>query len=309
MLLALVAVLLIPGASWAAKWEKLTWGDAPMSKGKPVSMNTVGIVGKNNVYFAWSGSHLVHWDGKSFKEVKHEKSGDRKWDIRNFVINSDSDIWAVGDNGLSLHYDGKAWKNVENPMTGKGRRPGRLWGSGCATPKKCFAGTRAGDLIEWDGSAWKLVSKGGEPPAEGARIYSIGFLSENDGWMAGEALVAKWDGKGWKKQDIEVPRIYEMVLVDKDFGWMVGDGGAFFKFDGKAWTKFNVKGSFFRMRGVDCLSKTDCWAGGDAGAAFHWDGKGWTKVKLGIFDQLSRVKFGHGRGFMVTNKGYALELK
>lgn len=90
---------------------------------------------------------------------------------------------------------------------------------------------------------------------------------------------------------------------------MVGDGGAFFKFDGKAWSKFDVKGSFFRMRGVSCASKDSCWAVGDAGAAFQWDGKGWKKVKIGTFDQISRVDLAHGLGFMVTDKGAIYQLK
>ncbi len=127
--------------------------------------------------------------------------------------------------------------------------------------------------------------------------------------MAGEAFVAKWDGKKWTKTDAEVPRIYDMTIEGKDFGWMVGDGGAFFKFDGKAWSKFDVKGSFFRMRGVSCASKDSCWAVGDAGAAFQWDGKGWKKVKIGTFDQISRVDLAHGLGFMVTDKGVIYQLK
>ncbi|MCH8055544.1 MAG: hypothetical protein IH857_05255 [Deltaproteobacteria bacterium] len=304
-----VAALLFPNALWAG-WEIVKWDKVPKnSKGKPENGGTIAIVGKDNVYFTFSGSHIIHWDGKGFREQKHKYTGAERWAIRQLVANSEKDIWAFGDNGLALHSDGKKWKAVKNPLTGTGRREGRLWGSGCATPNKCFSGSRSGHLIEWDGSSWKLVSKSGEPPAGGSRIYAIEFISENNGWMAGEALMAKWDGKGWKKTNIEVPRIYDMAFVGSDFGWIVGDGGAFFKFDGKTWTKVDVKGSFFRMRGVGCSSKDDCWAVGDAGAAFQWDGKGWTKVKLGTFNRLSNVKFGHGHGFIVGQKGTILQWK
>ena len=297
-------------AGWEKlKWEKLKWEGIPKTKdGAPRNTGKVGIVGKNNVWFSFSGDNLAHWDGKSFKAFKYEKPGKRA-DIRNFVINSEKDIWAFGDNGLSLHYDGSKWKNVKNPLTGKGRREGRLWGSGCPTPKKCFSGSRSGDLVEWDGSSWKFAAKAGEPPAEGARIYAMQFPSKNLGYMAGEAFFAKWDGKAWKKLDVEAPRMYDMSLLSKDYGWAVGDGGAFFKFDGKTFTRVNVKGSFFRMRGVGCLSKDNCWAVGDAGAAFNWDGKGWKKVKMGTFDRLNSVRFGHGHGFIVGQKGLILQSK
>lgn len=304
LLVVLGSVLLFSGGLKAAEWDKLTWDKAPKDKkGVLRTANVIGIVGKNNVYFGFSGSKLVHWNGKSFKNVKFkriEKEGKKlRMDIRNFVINSEKDIWAFGDNGLALRYKGKKWKNVETPFTGKGRREGRLWGAGCPKPNMCFAGTRGGALIQWDGKAWKK----GESPAEGARIYAMQFPSKSVGWMTGEAFFASWDGKKWKRADIEAPRIYDMTIYSKDFGWAVGDGGAFFKYDGKTFTKVNVKGSFFRMRSVGCSSKSNCWAVGDAGAAFKWDGKGWTKVKLGTFDQLSRVKFGHGQGFIAGAKG------
>ncbi|MFQ5850005.1 MAG: WD40/YVTN/BNR-like repeat-containing protein [Candidatus Binatia bacterium] len=302
-LIVLSAALLFSNSLGAAEWQKLTWDKAPKNKkGEFRNASTIGIVAKNNVYFGFSGSKLAHWNGKSFKKVKYKVVKDgkkvKKVDIRNFVINSEKDIWAFGDNGLALHYDGSKWKNVENPYTGKGRREGRLWGSGCPKPDLCFAGTRGGALIQWDGKGWKEVGS----PAEGARIYSMAFPSKNIGWMAGEAFFAKWDGKKWKRLDIEAPRMYDMALLGKNYGWAVGDGGAFFKFDGKTFTKLNVKGSFFRMRGVGCSSKNNCWAGGDAGALFKWDGKGWTKVKLGTFERFNRVKFGHGQGFLVGNK-------
>ncbi|MFQ5683935.1 MAG: hypothetical protein ACE5HC_11765 [Candidatus Binatia bacterium] len=303
----LVAALLIPSSLFAS-WEKVTW-DAPKSKkGKTQGGGPIGFVGKNDAYLGFGGSHLYHWNGKSLKEIKHKHTGSKKWDLREFVVNSKKDIWAFGDNGLSLHFTGKKWTNVKNPLTGKGRRPGRLWGAGCISPSKCWAGSRAGDLIEWNGSSWKLVSKSGEPPAEGSRVYAMGFTSAKNGWMVGESLVAKWDGKAWKKQGTEVPRIYSMHL-GKDYGWLVGDGGAFFRLEGGAWKKFNVKGSFFRMRGVSCTSKSNCWAVGDAGAAFKWDGKSWTKVKLGTFARMSRIKFAYGQGLIVGGKGLIFQWK
>lgn len=305
----LILALMLPAGAWA-DWAKLDYKPPNDKEGNPEGVNTVAIAGKNSVYFAVGGSRLIHWDGKSFsKPAKHSNLGNDKWDIRNIVVNSEKDVLVFGDNGLILRGSGTSFKEIKNPFWKKGRREGRLWGSGCATPTKCFAGTRAGDLIESDGDNWKTISKAGEPPAEGARIYSMAFTSATEGYMAGEAFFAKWDGKKWTKLDVEAPRIYDLTILGNDFGWAVGDGGAFFKFDGKTFEKVTVKGSFFRMRGVSCAAKDNCWAGGDAGAAFHWNGSEWKKVKIGTFDRFNRVALGHGLGFMVTDKGGIYKLK
>ncbi len=63
--------LLFCGSLGAAEWEKLTWDKAPKDKkGVLRNINVIGIVAKNNVYFGFAGSKLVHWNGKSFKNVK-----------------------------------------------------------------------------------------------------------------------------------------------------------------------------------------------------------------------------------------------
>ncbi len=111
--------MLFYGGLGAAEWEKVKWKAPKDKEGNPRGVGTVGIVGKNNVYFGVGGSKMAHWDGKSIKMVKYEKPVKRV-DIRNFVINSKSDIWAFGDNGLSLHYGGSNWKNIKNPLTARG---------------------------------------------------------------------------------------------------------------------------------------------------------------------------------------------
>jgi len=295
----------IEEARYTGIWEKLRWEEAPKDKrGKPHSADAVAIAGKNDVYFAFGGSHLIHWDGKAFKEIEHEMTGDKKWDLRNFVINSKEDIWVFGDGGLSLHYDGSKWRVIKNPLLGEKRKRGRLWGSGCAEPNRCFAGSRNGKLIEWDGKEWKEIKS----PADGSRIYTIQFPFKNSGWMAGEAFFARWDGREWKRIGIDAPQIYDMTILSNDFGWAVGDGGVFFKYDGKTWARVDVKDSFIRLRGVSCSSRNDCWAVGDTGAAFYWNGKKWKRVKLATSERFSSVRLGHGHGFIVGHKGTIFKL-
>lgn len=302
--MAVCVVLFMAGRLAAEEWKRLSWNGIPKDKkGEPVDVSAIGRVGEDHVYLAFSDSHLVRWDGREFKEIEHEETGSRDWDIRNFLVNSAYDVWAVGDNGLALHYDGVAWNKVETPLRGMGRLEGRLWGAGCAKPDLCFAGTPDGRLIQWNGKAWQEIRS----PVDGERIYGMVFPTGRSGWMVGENFFARWDGKSWKKTEIEAPRLYAVAMVGPDFGWAVGDRGAFFRYRGGTWRKVEVKGSFFRMRDLSCSSVEKCWAVGEAGAAFKWDGRAWARVRIGTFHRLTRVSLGEDQGFIGGDKGILFE--
>jgi hypothetical protein len=121
---------------------------------------------------------------------------------------SDSDIWAVGAEGLMLHWDGSLWKQVA-PITSKTLKAvwaissGNVW---AAAPEPTF--TQKGNdtfVFHWNGTDW---SEAKAPPSgcfhdnarnnycsdtaelwsDGAKLYLLtdgGGLYENDGSVAG----------------------------------------------------------------------------------------------------------------------------
>lgn len=219
-------------------------------------------------------------------------------------MNSKRDIWGFGDDGLSLHYDGRRWKRIKNPLTGLGRRKGRLWGSACARPDLCFAGSRQERLIRWDGRRWKEVPS----PVPGRRIYAMEFLSRTQGWMAGESFFARWNGRQWRRQTVRAPWIYNLAFADAKLGWAVGDKGAFFRYAGGTFARMQINGSRSRLRGVSCASPYHCWAVGNDGAAFRWDGRKWERIDLGTSRNLNEVALGHGVGFIVGDDALIFKL-
>ena len=294
------AALLLAGClsttAWGAAWEQVPWS-APAAKRKPPpGVNAIALLGRNNAYLGAGDGRLLHWDGERLEPVDHPA----KVSPRKFVVNAADDVWVFGDDALSLHYDGKAWTRVGNPLSRRKPAEGRLWGAGGAAPDRCFAGTRDGRLIEWDGRKWRTARS----PVDQERIHAMGFSSRDSGWMVGDGFFARWDGREWRKAEVaDVPRMYDLALMGNDWGWAVGDHGALFAYDGAAWKRVDVPGSLFRLRSVACASRTECWAVGEAGAVFGWDGARWRRTRLGTTERLTAVAIAEGTALLGGDRG------
>ena len=298
-LLTYGAALLVAGgvatAAWGAAWERVPWSAPAARKKPPPHVNAVAVLERNNAYLGTADGRLLHWDGTRFNSVDHPA----EVSPRKFVVNAADDVWVFGDDALSLHYDGKAWTRVDNPLSRRKPSQGRLWGAGCAAPDRCFAGTRDGRLIEWDGRKWRDARS----PVDGERIHAMRFSSPRAGWMVGEGFFARWDGKAWTKAGVkDVPRMYDLALVGDDWGWAVGDHGALFAYDG-AWTRADVPASLFRLRAVACASRAECWAVGEAGAVLLWNGTRWQRSRLGTPDRLTAVATRDGTALLAGDRG------
>lgn len=288
----------------AANWHSVAVKFPDSDTAPDPNITAIGISRPDRVYIAASDSRLYLWNGKTLEEIEHDESGDSDWKIRNIIVNDVDDIWALGDNGLSLKFDGESWQAVRNPLTGTGKVRGRLWAAGCADANLCFAASQSGRVIRWDGRRWEEISS----PVYDARIYGMQLASPEFGWMVGDGFFASWDGKQWTKAGLDkVPRMYGVALVGRDWGWAVGDRGVFFRYDGNAWTRAEVKGSLFRLRSISCSGKTECWAVGEAGAVFRWNGTDWQRVRVGTFNRLTTVKIAPGKKLIGGDQATVLE--
>lgn len=292
--LLLAACLAMP--AWAAAWEKVAWSSPRKGRKPPPNVTAVGILDRDRAFLGTSDGRLLRWDGNRLNAMDHPA----KVSPRKFVVNAPDDVWVFGDDALSLHYDGTAWTRVNNPLTRRKSSEGQLRGAGCAAPDRCFAGTRDGRLIEWDGKEWRHALS----PAGKARIHGMAFASLRSGWMVGDGFFARWDGTRWKKADMrDIPRMYDVVLTGNGRGWAVGDHGAIFEYDGAAWKKMDVRGSFFRLRAVACASPSACWTAGAAGAVFGWDGARWQRTRLGTPERFTAVAVRDGQALLAGDRG------
>jgi Tfp pilus assembly protein PilX len=68
------------------------------------------------------------------------------------------------------------------------------------------------------------------------------------------------------------------LSVSSDTGWVVGQNGTIFMWDGSAWTTSGFTNNTHPNRDLNsvyCVTDDDCWAVGQQGTIAHWDGSVW----------------------------------
>jgi hypothetical protein len=88
--------------------------------------------------------YVFHYDGASWDTITVPSTVP----LTSIWAVSPSNVFAVGDNGVSIRYDGATWKILPTP-TGQGLIA--LWAGG---PSAVFALTTGGDVIRFDGEEW-----------------------------------------------------------------------------------------------------------------------------------------------------------
>ena len=114
---------------------------------------------------------------------------------------ADSDLWAVGDNGLRgaiLHWDGRTWRRVASPLFAfdiDALSAKDIWAVGSSSPGGLETRPRA---EHWNGSRWKTVPT---PGGSGAYLRAVAALSPGDVWAVGAKkrgpLLEHWNGTAW----------------------------------------------------------------------------------------------------------------
>jgi hypothetical protein len=140
---------------------------------------------------------VQHWDGTRWSRVATPDLGPHGGDLADVAASSGSDVWAVGDRGVTdvdfvpliQHFDGTSWAIVATPtIVGDGILKGVL----ARSPTSAWAvGSRyAGDAYElrerWDGVRWRTVES---PENPGARLIGIAAAGRGELWAVGDVLV------------------------------------------------------------------------------------------------------------------------
>jgi hypothetical protein len=140
--------------------------------------------------------------------------------LRDLVMVSPNEGWAVGDKSTILRWDGQAWLSVTNPLTGTLNAVHALaaddvWVAGGLID--LFASQ--GILARWDGVEWHEVAL----PENTGTLRDLDFLAPDNGLAVGETAVLRWDGHNWHQATTEAPpRAWGGILTGPDAGWTVG---------------------------------------------------------------------------------------
>ncbi|HET9494318.1 MAG TPA: S-layer homology domain-containing protein [Chloroflexia bacterium] len=254
--------------------------------------------------------------GLSWREAGSPNVSERTNVLRDVVVVSATDIWAVGytESGnrsytLTLHWDGVSWSVVPSPSTTDYSNrllgvaavgPNDVWAVGEHGP---FYGYGTALILRWQGSTWAMVPA----PADTPLLADIVTIPGGDVWAVGgiqETATVRWDGTQWITVPSPNPSNYGNQLlgvtaVEPDELWAVGFyyfGGCCagrtltMRWDGTQWETIsspNTGGYSNQLNAVAAVGPNNVWAVGEADAPTggqrrtlieHWDGNTWTIV-------------------------------
>jgi hypothetical protein len=185
----------------------------------------------------------------------------------------------------------------------------------CAATTFCMAvggateggGNASMTVLTSTGAEWSLQAPAGVAEAPRTRLTGVSCPRSSDCTVVGYSVVRAgnlpfaehWNGSSWTGAELPhasaTTTVYDVACPTTTFCWSVGvnnSGGTYgATWNGTSWTERTVPdptGSGQQLRGVACLSATDCTAVGrysEAGSvirplAMHWDGSAWTLLSV-----------------------------
>jgi hypothetical protein len=171
---------------------------------------------------AQSGTLLLHWNGKTWSQVKSPDPGACNY-LNGISVLSAANAWAVGQtctfvfntcHTLILHCNDKTWSQVASPSPGAGGfdpltgvsadSAADAWAVGYyCTTSSCA--TRNTLTLRWNGTAWSKVAS----PSPGSaidKLNGVTALSATDAWAVGadrtpssHTLILHWNGTVWSQ--------------------------------------------------------------------------------------------------------------
>jgi hypothetical protein len=172
-----------------------------------------------------------------------------------------------------------------------------------------------GAVLHWDGSAWKIVRKGGWS-ARGQFTDIVAFRKQNvwlfGGSGRGHPGAGTWHltGTKWTKVRGQATDIAQASPASPTSMWGIGSirgtMNALLRFSGSTWrhvTPANLAG--FRYSFIQALGPANVWVAGTVSGVpelGHFDGKGWTALTMpSTVPATGMCRDGHGGMWVIAN--------
>jgi hypothetical protein len=195
------------------------------------------------------------------------------------------DGWAVGSPSAATFDEVRRYEGGVEMILTSGAVSGfsGLWGT---APGNIYAVDLAGQVLHFDGAAWRIEATGlGDrtPSDYGRSLRDVWGSRADDLWAVGERIVAHYDGLGWTALADEVGRYRSVWGSSSQDVWAVGSAGIG-HWDGVTWTRDGTMTGIW-LEEVSGSGPTDVWAVGHSaetwgsGVVLHFDGVSWTHAE------------------------------
>lgn len=264
------------GAVW--HYDGRTW--MPVTVPITHTLYAVDFVSEDEAWAVGRDGTLLHFEGEAWRSV----ASPTDQHLRGLDMASPNVGWAVGVDGTILGYNGQIWQIVASPTDQN------LHSVSAPAPDVAWAVGWEGAILHYDGERWTQLSPplwieeevgvscpqegdGCVPILENRTLWDVLMLSADEGWMAGEEVLAYYSDGMWRSALAPaVPRVVDFAPGGE--GWAMGRGLAMKYTEGK-W--YVVPETRFRVEALDVVSEQDAWAVGE-NHIYHYDGTSWKQI-------------------------------
>lgn len=112
--------------------------------------------------------------------------------------------------------------------------------------------------------------------------HSIHFSDINNGYITGDGVILKYNGKEWLPVPIGegfTPYLDAVYTIDSSHTFFAGNGGAFYKYDGQNLKKINT-GTTNELLSISMINSTEGWVSGVGGTILHIKGDSVTDYSI-----------------------------
>ena len=192
--------------------------------------------------------------------------------LRAISGSSESDVWAVGDNGTIVHYDGQRWHAVPSGVSE------RLTGVWAPSRSEAWISGTSGALLRWDGKAW---GPAGQPAAITYAHAVTGWVDDRGAapqstvWFTDGTSPIRVQAGQWQREMLPQDTFTFASVWSDAHGalWAVGSGGGLSRLVGSEWQSFGT-GSSNRFVGVHGDPQGNIWAVSEQAEIIRVDPKG-----------------------------------
>lgn len=236
------------------------------------NLKSVDFVAPNDGWAVGSDGVLAHWNGVEWSTYDNTSLGHES--ITGLDMLTSSAGWAGSTLGNVLRYDGQQWAFENSNIY-----TATLYSISMLNPSVGWAGGESGIFGHYDGATWQQVVPGGIITST---IWGLDLVSPTDGWAVTGTLdqsgrigrLLRYDGTTWHQFSTVGQVLYDVDMLNPNYGWAVGAYGTLLQWDGTAWTAASSP-SGNTMLDVHVLSTSDAWAVGESDL-IHWDGTAWS---------------------------------